>query len=104
MVNLFTIKSRGRGIDGVWKKSNSDAKPYVIIEAKCSQNPAASLRDLLGDANDKNGIDKSIPQQQQRSGRTSRNRTNTSSTNRNLTLGGEKYRDSSGKVVQMSHY
>lgn len=104
MVNLFSIKSRGRGIDGVWKKSNSDAKPYAIIEAKCSQNPAASLRDLLGDANDKNGIDKSIPQQQQRSGRTSRNRTNTSSTNRNLTLGGEKYRDSSGKVVQMSHH
>lgn len=67
MVNLFSIKSRGRGIDGVWKKNNNDAKPYAIIEAKCSQNPAASLRDLLGDANDKNGIDKSIPQQQQRS-------------------------------------
>jgi len=104
MVNLFSTKSRGRGIDGVWKKNTSDAKPYVIVEAKCSQNPASSLKELLGDANDKNGIDKSIPQQQQKSGRRSRTRTGSSANNKNLTLGGEKYRDSKGKVVQMSHH
>lgn len=88
----------------VYGKNTSDAKPYVIVEAKCSQNPASSLKELLGDANDKNGIDKSIPQQQQKSGRRSRTRTGSSANNKNLTLGGEKYRDSKGKVVQMSHH
>lgn len=55
MVQLLEIKSRGRGIDGVWKTNSG--KPYAIIEAKLSESPIKSLGELLNDAKDKNGAD-----------------------------------------------
>lgn len=51
MVQLWPCIPRGRGIDAVWKSNGR--KPYAIIEAKASFNPAKSLGQLLGEAGDK---------------------------------------------------
>lgn len=74
MVQLLPPIARGRGIDAVWKRSNG-AKPYAIIEAKCSYNPLKSLRALLADVGDKSGRDaqpapSTTPGRKGRSGRT----------------------------------
>lgn len=74
MAQLWPPIPRGRGIDAVWKRSNA-AKPYAIIEAKCSYNPLKSLRALLADVGDKSGRDaqpapSTTPGRKGRSGRT----------------------------------
>lgn len=112
MVELFSLKSRGRGIDGVWKTVGS-SKPYAIIEAKCSQNPRLTmessqlLSELLGDAGDKNGADKETVKQ---SGgglsggkKSKKNPIKTNAQGGAMDTGGERSRDVKGKVVQMSH-
>lgn len=99
MVQLFELKSRGRGIDGVWK-TDGELKPYAIIEAKCSQDPTSSLKSLLGTSDDKTGIDKQIPQKQKKQTGRAPNRTE----QKVNTIGKEKYRNSQNKVVQMSHH
>jgi hypothetical protein len=52
LVQLWPPIPRGRGIDAVWKTNSG--KPYAIVEAKASCNPAKSLGQLLGEAADKN--------------------------------------------------
>ncbi|MDD1968838.1 hypothetical protein NPS29_26240 [Pseudomonas putida] len=52
LVQLWPCIPRGRGIDAVWKTNSG--KPYAIIEAKASFNPAKTLGQLLGEAGDKN--------------------------------------------------
>ncbi|MGV8916745.1 MAG: hypothetical protein ACOH2R_02915 [Pseudomonas sp.] len=55
LVQLWPCIPRGRGIDAVWKTNSG--KPYAIIEAKASFNPAKTLGQLLGEAGDKNAND-----------------------------------------------
>jgi len=97
LVQLWPPIPRGRGIDGVWKRSNG-AKPYAIIEAKCSYNPLKSLRALLADVGDKSGRDaqpapSTTPGRKGRSGRTSAPPTQSQS-------GSPR---APGLVMQMSH-
>lgn len=92
MVQLWPCLPRGRGIDAVWKTSNS-AKPYAIIEAKASYDPTKSLNALLGEAGDKN----------------ERSTQNTGGLRRRTGAGGQSaagnsaVRQTNGKVTQMSH-
>lgn len=51
LVQLWPTIARGRGLDAVWKSNGP--KPYAIIEAKASYNPAKNLKALLGEAGDK---------------------------------------------------
>lgn len=44
-------------IDAVWRTSGKTGKPYAVVEAKASANPTRQLKDLLGDAADKEGAD-----------------------------------------------
>lgn len=103
MVQLFELKSRGRGIDGVWKTNSG--KPYAIIEAKFSENPIKSLGELLNDAKDKNGADMSSSTEdstgtKQKNKKKKKNNQNKSNT---PDIGGERSRQTNGKVMQMSH-
>ena len=105
MVQLISLKSRGRGIDGVWK-TNGSPKKYAIIEAKCSQSPTRSLKDLLGEKKKKNGADKQQAATFEGTGR--RNRGGGSSPSLNSRggvkdIGGERSRNTDGYVTQMSH-
>ncbi|BAK75939.1 hypothetical protein NH8B_1109 [Pseudogulbenkiania sp. NH8B] len=50
---LAALRARGRGIDGVWRTGGQTGKPYAVVEAKASANPTRQLKDLLGDAADK---------------------------------------------------
>lgn len=91
LVQLWPPLPRGRGIDAVWKSDGS--KPYAIIEAKASYNPAKTLRSLLGEAGDK----------------TERGSGNKGALKRRKGSGGqggsgaEATRQTNGKVTQMSH-
>ncbi|WP_336041482.1 hypothetical protein [Acinetobacter dispersus] len=106
MVQLLEIKSRGRGIDGVWKTNTG--KPYAIIEAKLSENPIKSLGELLNDAKDKNGADLQTEQkrrqgQSQKQKKQKNKNSTTNSKGGSLDVGGERSRKDNGKVMQMSH-
>ena len=92
MVQLWPCIPRGRGIDAVWKSNGR--KPYAIIEAKASFNPAKSLGQLLGEAGDKSGVDSQKANDPGNLGKKSRGKSkNPSASNRQL----------NGKVTQMSH-
>jgi hypothetical protein len=91
LVQLWPCIPRGRGIDAVWKSDG--VKPYAIIEAKASVNPARTLGQLLGEAGDKNESgSKNTGEVRRRTG-------NGSSTG----SGSGHARQKNGKVTQMSH-
>lgn len=93
MVQLWPCIPRGRGIDAVWKSNGH--KPYAIIEAKASFNPAKSLGQLLGEAGDKNGSDASTGGPgSDKGGGHSRGKGSSKPTSP---------RQQNGKVTQMSH-
>jgi hypothetical protein len=54
---IAALRARGRGIDAVWRTGGKTGKPYAVVEAKASANPTRQLKDLLGDAADKEGAD-----------------------------------------------
>ena len=56
LIPLWPPIPRGRGIDAVWKSNGP--KPYAVIEAKASYNPAKSLAALLGEAGGQDGVGK----------------------------------------------
>ena len=58
IAGIAALRARGRGIDAVWRsggKTGKTGKPYAVVEAKASANPTRLLKDLLGDAADKEG-------------------------------------------------
>ncbi|NWC11639.1 hypothetical protein HX776_22885 [Pseudomonas agarici] len=91
MVQLWPCIPRGRGIDAVWKPDGP--KPYAIIEAKASFNPAKSLGQLLGAAGDK--IESNL-----NGGGNVRRRTGSGG---NTGGGSGQVRQVNGKVTQMSN-
>ena len=131
MVQLFELKSRGRGIDGIWKTSfyerylvnnsnkeeddsnspfklTTNTKPFAIIEAKFSENPVKNLGELLNDASDKNGTDiqtekKERQGQSEQNKKQKKNKSKTNTRGGSIDVGGERSRKENGKVMQMSH-
>lgn len=92
MMQLWPIRLRGRGIDAVWKRDGH--KPYAIIEAKASHNPARTLNSLLGDAGDKT----------EAGGRTGGgNIRRRSGSGGQGASGPDSQRQKNGRVMQMSH-
>jgi hypothetical protein len=92
LVNLWPCVPRGRGIDAVWKTTGA-SKPYAIIEAKASYNPAKSLKALLGEAGDK------TERQDPNGGELRRRGGQGGQSN----AGGTAIRQTNGKVTQMGH-
>lgn len=97
---LAALRARGRGIDGVWRTDGKGGKPYAVIEAKASANPTRRLKDLLGDAADKEGADGNDRQKKRKAKNT------TGATNRDngtVNLPEKPQRQSDGRVAQMSN-
>jgi len=93
LVQLWPSIARGRGIDAVWKTNSG--KPYAIIEAKASFNPAKTLGQLLGEAGDKNERDTGKGESESgKGGGLQGKRGKATPTER---------RQRNGKVTQMSH-
>lgn len=94
LVQLWPALPRGRGIDAVWHKGGG-AKPYAIIEAKASYNPAKTLNQLLGEAGDKSGLDSA------QSGSSKRSKKGRSG-GKGSAASQSQPRQANGKVTQMS--
>lgn len=95
LVQLWPCVPRGRGIDAVWR-TPSGPKPYAIIEAKASYNPAKSLQVLLGEAGDKAEAASSAGTSSGRGGGAGRRGGATAPT-------ASAIRQPNGKVTQMGH-
>lgn len=95
LVQLWPTIPRGRGLDAVWKSNGP--KPYAIIEAKASYNPAKSLKALLGEAGDKTERGEGTAQGDPNSSKSARTGKRGSTKRANPT------RQTNGKVTQMSH-
>lgn len=95
---LAALRARGRGIDGVWRTDGKGGKPYAVIEAKASANPTRRLKDLLGDAADKEGADGADKQTKKKS----KNKGGSASSTGILALQEKPQRQTDGRVTQMS--
>ena len=91
-MQLWPPLPRGRGIDAVWRADGP--KPYAIIEAKASYNPAKTLRSLLGEAGDKN--ERGEGRKKSFGGRGKAGA-------KGKAGGSDSIRQTNGKVTQMSH-
>jgi hypothetical protein len=92
MVQLWPVIARGRGIDAVWRSGGP--KPYAIIEAKASYNPAKTLHGLLGEAGDKTERSGGSQKSYSGGGRTG---------SKGNTQEAPPIRQLNGKVAQMGH-
>lgn len=98
---LAALRARGRGIDAVWQTGGKTGKPYAVVEAKASANPTRRLKDLLGDAADKEGADGGNDSST-RHGRRKRGQTAQQTGSGSLGLPVKPQRQSDGRVTQMS--
>ncbi|AOX99746.1 hypothetical protein [Jeongeupia sp. USM3] len=96
---VAALRARGRGIDAVWQTGGKTGKPYAIVEAKASANPTRKLKDLLGDAADKEGAD---GQGRQKKNKAKNARTTGATSTGNPGLPEKPQRQSDGRVTQMS--
>lgn len=95
LVQLWPCVPRGRGIDAVWRTPGSP-KPYAIIEAKASYNPAKSLQVLLGEAGDKSETSSAQQGSSSKKGRNAKNAGVAGNSSPAI-------RQTNGKVTQMGH-
>lgn len=96
LVQLWPPIARGRGIDAVWHTPKGK-RPYAIVEAKASCNPAKSLPALLGEAGDKTANGEGSSAQDPGAGTGLRGK----SRSKNSSKG--SIRQTNGKVTQMGH-
>lgn len=95
---IAALRARGRGIDAVWQTGSKTGKPYAVVEAKASANPTRQLKDLLGDAADKEGADGADKQTKKKS----KNKGGSASATGTFALPEKPQRQTDGRVTQMS--
>lgn len=98
---IAVLRARGRGIDAVWRTSGKTGKPYAVVEAKASCNPTRRLKDLLGDAADKEGADGQGDSSTRR-GRRQQGRAGSAANTGSLSLPEKPQRQTDSRVTQMS--
>ncbi len=99
---IAALRARGRGIDAVWRTGGKTGKPYAVVEAKASCNPTRQLKDLLGDAADKEGADGQGDSSARR-GRRQQGRSGSAANTGGLSLPEKPQRQTDGRVTQMSN-